>query len=117
MTCPDGKLRPDDGTSRPRGDLQVEDRLPGALDRQTHPLVGGGVGEVTLHVGQPRGQAIEDLRVDDLAGALDRLPGVLVEVVVGPLVDRHPRDRTRQQAAPLEAVRRSEGHHLWPDRR
>ena len=102
----------DDGAEQERRDLQVEDRLLGALDGGAHPLVGGGVGEVALHVREPGGEAVEHLRVERLAGRHDRVAGALAELVVGHVVDGHPDDRARQQPAPLEAVERSERHHL-----
>jgi CheY-like chemotaxis protein len=36
-------------------------------------------------VRQPRGEAVEDRRVDQLAGALDRVASVVAEVVARPL--------------------------------
>ena len=102
----------DDRAEQERRDLEVEHRLLGALDRRAHPFVGGGVAEVALDVGQPGGEAVEHLLVDRLAGAHDRLAGVVPELVVGPVVDRHPDDRAREQPRALEAVQRSEGHHL-----
>ena len=45
-------------------------------------------------------------------GGLDRLPGVLAEVLVGPVVDGDADDRAVEQAPLLEPVERVEGHHL-----
>ena len=54
----------DDGAEQERWDLQVEDRLLGALDRRADLLVGGGVGEVALHVGEPGREAVEHLGIE-----------------------------------------------------
>ena len=49
----------DDGAEEERRDLEVEDRVLGALDRLGDALVGRRVGEVALHVGEPGGEAVE----------------------------------------------------------
>jgi hypothetical protein len=46
------------------------------------------------------------------AGGLDRLAGVLAQVLGGPVVDRDAHDRAAEQAAALQPVERAEGHHL-----
>ena len=77
-----------------RRDLQVEHRRARVLDLGADALVGRGVGEVALHVGQaaprtgrtPRGRAPRPLPTIDVPGALD-------ELVEGPVVDRDADDR------------------------
>jgi hypothetical protein len=86
--------------------------LLGALDRRRHALVGGGVCEVTLHIREPVRETVEDLRVQVLASPGDRLPGVLAQVILGPVVDGHADHRARQQPTSLEPVQRPERHDL-----
>ena len=95
-----------------RRDLEVEDRAARVPDRRGHALVGPVVAEVAGDVGQPRGEAVEDLVVDRLAAVLDALAGVLAQILDRPVVDRHAHDRAVQQAALLQPVQRVEGHHL-----
>ena len=72
-----------------------------------------GVGEVAADVGQPRGEALEDLRRSTgFAGALDRFAGVLAQVLERPVVARDADDRAVEQPPLLEPVQRAEGHHL-----
>ena len=101
-----------DPAEQERRDLQVEDGALGALDRVADPLVGRGVGEVAVHVRQPLPRTGRTPRVDDLAGALDRLAGALHQLVPRPVVDGHADDRAVQQAARLQPVQRPERHHL-----
>ena len=101
----------DHGAEQERRDLQVEDRALGIRDRRRHALERGGVGEIAGHVGEPLGEALEDLLVHVSTG-LDRLPRALAQVVDRPVVDRHADDRAVQQAAALQLVQRPEGHHL-----
>ena len=71
------------------------------------------VGEVALDVGEALREPVEHLRVGLLAGGgLDRLPGVLAEVLVRPVVEGDADYRAVQQAPGLEPVERVEGHHL-----
>ena len=93
-------------------DLEVEDRLLRAVDRLGHPLVGGGIAEIALDVGEPVREPVEHLRVELLAGALDRGPRPLLELVERPVVDGHADDRAVEQTPALEPVQGTEGHHL-----
>ena len=102
----------DDHPEQGGRDLEVEDRGCARPDRAGHALVGVVVAEVAGHVGQPRGEAIEDLVVDRLAAVLDALARVLAQMVDGPVVARHPDDRAVQQAAALQPVQRVERHDL-----
>jgi hypothetical protein len=102
----------DHGAEQERRDLEVEDRALGAVDRLGHGLVGCRVGEVAGEVGEPVGQALEDLLVELFAGTHDRVAGTLLQLVERPVVDRDPEDRAVEQAALLEPVERAEGHHL-----
>ncbi len=95
-----------------RGDLQVEDRAARVADRGRQALVGGGVGEIAAHVGEPCREPLEDLVVERLAGPDDAFAGVLAQVLERPVVARDPDDRAVQEAALLQAVERAEGHHL-----
>ena len=61
-------------------------------------------------IGQAPGEAPEHRLVHRLAGGLDRLAGVLAQLLVGPVVDHH--HRAGEQAAALQPVQRTEGHHL-----
>ena len=94
-----------------RRDLQVEDRAARIARWRGHPLVGRVVGEVAGHVGESRGEAVEDLVVDRLAGVGDAVPGVVAQLLDGPVVARHSQDRAVQQAAALQPVERLERHH------
>jgi hypothetical protein len=102
----------DHGTEQERRDLRVEDRGLRLPDRGRQPLEGGRVGEVAREVRQPPGEAVEDRLVHGLTGGLDRLAGMLAEVVDRPVVDRHPDDGTARQAAALQPVQGAERHHL-----
>ena len=102
----------DHGTEQEWGDLQVEDRTPCIPDRGLHPPERLGLAEVAAHVREPCRQPFEHVVVDLLAARLDRLPGMLAQVVCGPVADRDADDRAAQQPAPLEAVERVESHHL-----
>ncbi len=94
-------------------DLQIEDRGPRSLDVGGEALVGVGLGEVALDVGEAFRQAVEDLRVGLLPGrGLDRLAGVLTKVLLRPVVEGDADDRAVEQAPGLEPVERVEGHHL-----
>ena len=67
----------DDRPEEERRDLEVEDRRLGALDRSADTRVGRGVREVARDVREPCGEAREDLLVELLAGADDRLARAL----------------------------------------
>ena len=69
-----------------------------ALDLVAHPPVRLVVAEVALHIGETRGQPVEDLLVEGLAGAPDRVGRVLAQVVQRPVVDGDADDRAAQQA-------------------
>ena len=101
-----------DPAEQERRDLEVEDRQLGVPERVRDPLVRGGVAEVPRDVGEPRREAREDVLVELLARAHDRLTRALDETVDRPVVGRHAEDRAVEQAAPLQPVERSEGHHL-----
>ncbi len=102
----------DDRAEEERRDLEVEDRRLAPADRLADALVRRRVGEVARHVREPRGEAVEDLLVERLAGAHDRLARALDELVDRPVVDRDADDRAVEQPALLEPVERPEGHHL-----
>ena len=102
----------DDGAEEERRDLEVEDRALGAVDRLGDALVRGRIGEIAGDVGEPVGEALEDLRVELLAGTFDRVPCALLQLVDRPVVHGHAHDRTVDQASPLEPVERHERHHL-----
>ena len=102
----------DDPAEQERRDLEVEDGLLGVRDRLGDALVRRRVAEVARDVGEAVGQPLEDVLVERLAGADDRLPCALDELVDGPVVDRHADDRAVEQPAPLEPVQRPERHHL-----
>src|SRR6476659_6837593 len=84
-----------------RRDLEVEHRRARALDGGRHALERRAVAEVARHVGQPRSEAVEDRGVERLAGALDRGPRALAQVVGAPVVDGDADDRAVQQPARL----------------
>ena len=102
----------DDGAEEEGRYLEVEDRGARPLDLGSDALEGPGVREVAGHIGEPCGQPIEDLLVQRLPRALDRVTSALAEIVHGPVVDRHPDDGTVEQAAALQPVQRAECHHL-----
>ena len=102
----------DHRTEQERRDLEVEHRGLGTGDRLTDALERRGVTEIAAHVGQPRGEAIEDRVIDLLSAALDRCPSMAAEIVRGPVADGHPHDRAGEQPALLEPVERMECHHL-----
>ena len=101
-----------DPAEQERRDLEIEDRQARALDRLRDPPVGRRVAEVAGDVREARGEAPEDLLVELLAGADDRLARTLDELVDRPVVDRDADDRAIEQAALLQPVQRTEGHHL-----
>jgi hypothetical protein len=95
-----------------RWDLQVEDRRSGLGDHVGDVLVGLGIAEVARDVGEPSGETFEDCLVQRLARARDRRPGPFLQIVDGPVVDRHPHDRTVEQTSTLQPVQGAERHHL-----
>ena len=92
-------------------DLEVEHRRLRAGHRRTDSRVGGGVGEVALHVAEPRGEAGEHRLVELLARADDRRAGALDELVDRPVIHGDPDDGAVEQSTLLEPVERPEGHH------
>ena len=102
----------DHGPEQKRRNLEVEDRVLRGPDRLADALIGFGLAEVALHVGESRGEALEDLIVDRLAGPLDRRARAIDELLDGPVIDRNADDRAVDQAPPLEPVQRAERHHL-----
>ena len=101
-----------DPAEQERRDLEVEDRQLRVPERVADPLVGGVVVEVPRDVGEARREAPEDVLVELLAGADDRLARARDELVDRPVVGRHAEDGAIEQAAALEPVERAEGHHL-----
>ena len=92
-------------------DLQVEHRGLRVAHRRPDPRIGRIVGEVTLHVAQPRREACEDRLVELFPGGDDRRTSALDELVDRPVIDRDPDDGAVEQSALLEPVERPEGHH------
>ena len=101
----------DDPAEQERRDLEVEDGRLDARQGLPHLLVGGGVVEVALVVGEPCGKPVEHGLVDGLSGRLDAVVGVLAEAVDAPVVGGDADDRAVQQAPSLEAVERVQRHH------
>ena len=95
-----------------RRDLEIKHRSPRAVDRLTHAGVGRRVGEIPLHIRKPRGETREDLRIDLLTGAENRLARTRDQLLHTPVVDGHTDNREAEQAALLQPVERSERHHL-----
>ena len=102
----------DDRREEEGRDLEVEDRRRLAFDRLADAPVHRGIREVPLDVREPRGEAREDLLVELLAGAHDRLARALDELLHRPVVHRNSDDRALQEATLLEPVERAESHHL-----
>ncbi len=102
----------DDAPEEERRDLEVEDRVLGAVERGRDTLVGRTVGEVAAQIRQPLCEPLEHLLVQLLAGPDDRLAGTLLQLVVGPVVDGDADDRAVEEAALLEPVERAKRHHL-----
>ncbi len=75
-------------------------------------VVGAGVAEVALDVGETIGKAVEHVVVDGLTGVFDALARMLPEMIDGPVIHGHAEHRTVEQPAPLEAIERAKGHHL-----
>ena len=109
---PGGREAADDrGEERRRG-LEVEDRRARLVHRLGEPLVGRGIGEIAMHVGESRGQAVERCAVDLPDARLDRLAHAPSQLRERPVVGRHADDRAVEDAAALEAVERLERHLL-----
>jgi hypothetical protein len=102
----------DDPTEEEGWNLEVEDGRLGPVDRLPHALVRGVVAEIARDVGEALSQTVEDLLVERLAGACDRLARAILELIDGPVVDRDAHDRAVEQAALLEPVQRVERHHF-----
>src|SRR6476619_7265913 len=79
----------DDGAEEERRDLEVEDRALGTVDRLGYTLVRGRIREIAGHIGEPVGKAVEDLWVELLAGAFDRVPCALLQLFDRPVVHGH----------------------------
>ena len=90
--------------------LEVEHRTLGVFDLGADALVGTGVGEIALHIRQPRREPVEHRRIQLLPGRDDRRPGSFDELLDGPVVDGHAHNARVEQLAALEAVQRPEGH-------
>ncbi len=106
-----GKALNHRGEQERRG-LQIEDRQLGALDRVADTAIGRRIREVAAHVGQSLGEPLEDVGVELLPRALDRLTGALHQLLYRPIVHREANDWTLQKAACFEPVKRPEGHHF-----
>ena len=102
----------DDGREEEGRDLEIEDRRCLPFDRLADAPIHRGIREVPLDVREPRGEAREDVLVQLLAGAHDRLARSLDKLLHRPVVHRDSDDRAIQQAALLEPVERAKGHHL-----
>jgi hypothetical protein len=102
----------DHGPEQEGRNLQVEGRCASLAQGGADTLEGGGVTEVAAEVGEAPGEALEDLVVHRLAGGLDRLAGMLAQLLGGPVVDRDAYHRAGEQAAALQPVQGAEGHHL-----
>src|SRR5262249_27497072 len=83
-----------------------------AVDRLGDAFVGRSVSEVARDVGEPLGEAAEDLLVELLARPDDRVARALDELVDRPVVDGDAEDRAVEQPALLEPVERPERHRL-----
>ena len=101
-----------DRAEQERRDLEVEDRALRVREPRRQPLERRRVREVAGEVGEARGEALEDLRVEPLARRHDRLASALAQVVDRPVVDGDADDRAREQPARLQAVERVQGHLL-----
>ena len=102
----------DHAPEQERRDLQVEHARLRAGDRLGDAVVCRALAEVAGDVREAAGESFEDRFVDGLTRVLDRRPGVLAEVVVGPIVDRDTDDRAAQEATALEPVERVKRHDL-----
>ena len=102
----------DDPAEQERRDLEVEDRARRSADRLFDALVRRVVAEVALDVREALREPLEHRLVELLPGADDRVARALDELVDGPVVDGDADDRAVEEAAPLEPVQRTEGHHL-----
>jgi hypothetical protein len=71
----------DDPPEQERWDLEVEHGAARLAQDAGEMLVGGGVAEVAVHIGEPRGEALEHLVVDVLPACLDGVVGVLTKIV------------------------------------
>jgi hypothetical protein len=76
------------------------------------PLESARPGEVARQIREPGSEALEHLVVDRLSTILDRRARALAQIADRPAVDRHAHDRTLEQAAALQPIQRSKGHHL-----
>ena len=75
-------------------DLEVEDRQLPPLDRLPDARVGRVVVEISRDVREARHEALEDVFVQLLAGAHDRLASALLQLLDRPVVNGHADDRT-----------------------
>src|SRR5689334_8833554 len=95
-----------------RGDLEIEHRLLGTLDRDRDTFVGGGVAEIAGDVREACREPREHFLVEWFARPDDRFARSLNQLIDAPVIDRHADDRAIEKLAPLQAVQRSERHHL-----
>ena len=101
----------DDSPEERRRHLEVEDGLPGFRELVGHTPIRRGVREVAVHVRELRGEALEHVLVERLAGGDDRVARVLDELLQRPVVERHAEDAAEETPPLLEAVQRTERHH------
>ncbi len=102
----------DDPAEEERRDLEVEDRARRLADGRFDAPVRRLVPEVALDVREALREPLEHRLVELLPGADDRVPRALDQLVDGPVVDGDADDRAVEEAAALEPVQRTEGHHL-----
>ena len=102
----------DDPAEQERRDLEVEDRARRLADGRFDAPVRRLVPEVALDVREALREPLEHRLVERLPGADDRVPRALDQLVDGPVVDGDADDRAVEEAAALEPVQRTEGHHL-----
>ena len=97
-----------------RRDLEIEDRVLGARERVLQLAVAVEVVVVALHVAEQVGELLEDVLVDlpafDLEPSLDRLAGVLVEILVAPVGAAHADHGHGERAVLRQVVERLQGH-------
>src|ERR1019366_394779 len=93
-----------------RRNLEVVDRRASSADGFRHALEGRRIREVAADVGQPLGEASEDLRVGVLAGCGYRVIGVFAQALDCPVVRGDADDRAVQQSACFQTVEREERH-------
>ena len=99
------------------GDLQIEDGVPGVGERLLQLPVGLEVVVVPLHVAERVGESLEDVLVERphlrcLEPGLDRLAGVLAEIVVTPLAAADADHGHLERPVLAQVIERLQGHLL-----